>query len=580
MLVASLGDVFFYGEELAKAAAGKALLDGLEVEHHQLAYHYYEGGGFVFSHLDALFFAAFGPSLLTLKGVALSWTALTLVAGVALAARCFGRAAGGWFGALFVLAPQSFQKLSLLALGIHFEAGLFLVLALLLLVRIVIEGRRAPWSFGLLGLACGFGLYFSYQCLLVLAYALAVLAILRGRDLLGVRGLAALLGLCLGAAPLAAMAATVGAEVLDIHGASLGAAASDRVTRLGAFAASLLERRSWVELTGMAAWSLTPLAGSVWLVAGARDARARAGALLLGGFLALFLAVYAASDFAVGEVYHYFRLNRLSPAWMLSALLAAGVLSRGWLATSTAVRWGTRGLGAILVACGGADLAQSLGPSTSAGWSGNLARLASMPGYSYGSYLPRLLEHSGGGPLETARLALGFVEPQRSWLRAEIGQALLCVQAQSVEQAAERARQLDPLDWEGYLLGAGPLWAQLHRLGTAGRVAALSSLPDELEGVLAEASGRFGGGLRVSPEGLRRELGEALSAGAPARWIEGLGWRLSRVEADARAADQVHPGFLLDPGSADAFLEALPTPDVRAAMRRGWERALAERTLP
>ena len=33
--------------------------------------------GFVFSHLDALGFARAGPSLLTLKGAALAWTALS-----------------------------------------------------------------------------------------------------------------------------------------------------------------------------------------------------------------------------------------------------------------------------------------------------------------------------------------------------------------------------------------------------------------------------------------------------------------------------------------------------------------------
>ena len=44
-LVLSLADVFFYGEELEKGTAAKAMLDGLDVPHHQLAYHYYEAEG-------------------------------------------------------------------------------------------------------------------------------------------------------------------------------------------------------------------------------------------------------------------------------------------------------------------------------------------------------------------------------------------------------------------------------------------------------------------------------------------------------------------------------------------------------
>ena len=60
VLVLSLGDAFFYGEELEKATAAKAMLDGLDLDHHHLAYHYYEGGGFVISHLKALAFFVFG----------------------------------------------------------------------------------------------------------------------------------------------------------------------------------------------------------------------------------------------------------------------------------------------------------------------------------------------------------------------------------------------------------------------------------------------------------------------------------------------------------------------------------------
>ena len=36
--IVALSDVFFWGEELEKGAAAKALLDGIDVAHHRLAY--------------------------------------------------------------------------------------------------------------------------------------------------------------------------------------------------------------------------------------------------------------------------------------------------------------------------------------------------------------------------------------------------------------------------------------------------------------------------------------------------------------------------------------------------------------
>ena len=61
------------------------------------------------------------------------------------------------------------QKTSLLALGIHFEAGLFLLLALGLMVPIALEGSRRARTWFALGATLGFGTYFSYQTVLAVA---------------------------------------------------------------------------------------------------------------------------------------------------------------------------------------------------------------------------------------------------------------------------------------------------------------------------------------------------------------------------------------------------------------------------
>src|SRR5690349_14316110 len=184
ILLVFFADVFGYGEELEKGCEAKAMLDGLPVPHHQLAYQYYEGGGFVVSHLDALAFALFGESLLAIKLVALALGVATLGAGWKLCERLGGRGAARSFALLFVLAPASVQKLSVLALGIHFHALLFVALVLESTAGIVLERDLRPRAWLQLGLLAGFGLYFSYLLALTIAVAATLLVVaLRGERL-------------------------------------------------------------------------------------------------------------------------------------------------------------------------------------------------------------------------------------------------------------------------------------------------------------------------------------------------------------------------------------------------------------
>lgn len=154
-LVLSLADVFFYGEELEKGTAAKAMLDSLPVPHHQLAYHYYEGGGFVVSHLKALAFLAVGENVLAHKLVALVFVLGVLAAGWGFVKASFGTRAASWFALLFIFAPESFQKLSLINLGIHIEASVFLFGTLWLGARLAFGEQRRRREWLLLGLVTG-----------------------------------------------------------------------------------------------------------------------------------------------------------------------------------------------------------------------------------------------------------------------------------------------------------------------------------------------------------------------------------------------------------------------------------------
>jgi hypothetical protein len=356
-LLLAFADVFDYGEESAKACAGKAMLDGLGVPHYQLAFHYYEGGGFVVSHLDALAFALFGPSLLAVKLVALALGGLVLWAGWSFCRRCAGLASARAFALLFVLAPESVQKNSLLALGIHFHALLFVTLILSATVRLAFARDLRPRVWFTWGICAGFGFFFSYQCALTIALSIATLAIVLRRDVLTRATWWGVAGALCGLAPLVWMFAHVDWAVFDIHGAELVGGSETKLDTLKQFFASVFGQREAFDLAGMIAWIAAP---GVAVVALARNtpglarntpglarnqaslapnqasvARgithptravprlARSATILVLAHLVLFVAAYLGSGFTVGRVYHYFPLHRLVPLWFLASLALA-----------------------------------------------------------------------------------------------------------------------------------------------------------------------------------------------------------------------------------------------------------------
>jgi len=565
--VACLADVFFYGEELEKGAAAKALLDGLDVPRHQLAYHYYEGGGFLISHLNALAFLVVGESLLALKLVSLAWSAAILVVGWRFAARHFSEPAANVFALAFVFAPEAFQKLSLLDLGIHFEALLFVTIVLDRTLGIVAADAPRRRDFAVLGLAVGFGTWFSYQIAPVAAFALLLLVVRRPRALLSANAFLGLAATLVGALPLVWTWSRVGDAIFDIHGGALlggsdGAPLARTVETLGAFVASTLGagvRHLWAPLVLPLVLLAALLGGLVrgrrWL-GGAFDAW-----LALVAFGVVYAVVYVASGFAVGAVEHYFVLNRVSLLWWSALVVIAPVLGALWTRAPALARPAVG-----VLAAGGlvATLAVGLEGRPDRPLE-NLATVARTKGYAYPQYLAKIWSHLDGGEEVKLRTLAGFDEPDPRELRVALGMQFHDA-ARPFDELVGVFRRVDPAHVGDYVAGLGPWLAFRHGLDPNARLAHLAEFPTELHGALVEASARFGRALQITREHLLAEARIAWPAEHAARAARGFGERL----ADWARLDRTRAAELL----------AAVDPSRRERLRAGYEAAVRARRLP
>jgi hypothetical protein len=591
-LVVCLGDVFFYGDELEKGATGKALLDGLgaELGHHRLAYHYYEGGGLAVGLLDALAFRLVGQNLLALKLVALGFDVAILLAGVSLARRAFGARAAAVFALFHVLAPESVQKNALLALGIHWQALLFCLVVLDRAGRIALEGetRRANWVTA--GLAGGLGIYFNWGVAPVVAYAALAILILRPRALASRGALLGVAAFAAGLAPLLWMVSRVGGEVLDIHGAGLFGRAADRPlgAELTLFVESIYAGRGLLDLVLVLLVPLAPLAGMAALLPPreaptAAEARARRWALYLAGYLALFTALYLASDFTVGAVAHYFQFHRLSQPWMLGTLLAAGGLA------ALAERGGAKRVAVLvlggLLAFGGLRGALAVvARGNTVDFARNLGILTRTKGYRYDEYVPKVWEHLEGD--DAARLAAlrGFDEPERALLEYTLAVHLFAPGKLGLADVRAEAARLG-FDERDALVALGATWRERYGGELPGRRAAVlerEAVGDGVRPLVEESFGRFGLGFQVTEDRLREELALGLAHDFPPEYFRGLGYRLFSTRGDRELAGywrQTRSPCFVDHDRALGFIGAA---DARVApwLLEGFRRAVAEHSLP
>lgn len=572
-LVLAFGDVFAYLEEAEKAAAGVALLSDLGLERAQLAYHPYEGGGFVVSHLDALVFAALGPSVLALKFVAVALGVVLLAVVWRLALRAGGPVCARVVAALFVFAPASVQQNSLLALGIHFHALVF-VASVLLGSLAVLEGaapRRAVWWWT--GLAAGFGLFFNYQLALTHAVALGAVIVLARRERQHVlRGVPlALGGAALGLAPLGWMAWSTGAAVFDIHGTDPLASGTSKFELLSSFASSLWTGRSGLERAALLAVLLTPWCG---LVAFTQRGALRTLAALVAAHAALFAAAYVGLGFTVGRVAHYFLLQRVMPVWFFGLLATGCGVAALW-------RRGARKLAFALVLApalvGVFDFTRLLAAAQPHDWAAHAQTLATSKAYAYPQYLQKIAPRTGLERVELARLVQRFDEEDREWLGDALANGLYGgtgVTPELVQRELAQAGWSDAASvWRCMGLALRNEWGG----DIAARLERARAQPPEQQAALFEAIGRFGNRFYPTADLVERELAQGLAASAPREFFVGLGLRMWAVRGDARRAHYDAPAsgpWCFDTRAFEALAAAQP-PEVAAALREGFEHAAA-----
>lgn len=592
--VLALGDVFFYGEELEKGTVALMLLDGVDVPYARMPFHPYEGGGFVASHLKALFFLLVGPNVLAHKLAAITWGLGIVFASVGIAWRFAGGGAAMLAGFLMALGPAHFQKQSLLHLGIHYEALLFMgfVFWLGLAVARVPRGE-APAKLTLfgLGLASGFGTYFSYQVPIAVLSVIVLLAATNWRRIFAP---ALIFGTLIGLVPLALMYAAVGSEVVDIHGSEVGGEGG-WARLFGAIRVGLTDDQLLPLFT---IFSASLAAASGLLFARPRGDRALALALF-GGFAVLWVTFAGASGMIQGvtEGAHWVRFIRFAPlVWsllMLVALCAGPAISaRGDERGTPPAKIARIGV-TLLVALGAVHAAQIIDNGSLGRARGNLTALTTVHGYelrgAFAKILPRL-ERPNDSAEGYAAAAAPLFELQgasASFLAAEISAAVAhAAPGFSGDALGQALRERAGMGADGVELGLG---AAVFRAARSNVRGALSDA--ELTPAAAEALGRYGTGFLSQEPYVAGEIESARGTPGETPFLRGLGYRIFRC-----SVMQLYwgPGTKLDPlalrdrilNGAGAFgaeaseVEALMEGIQSAARDYGFPEAIAVKLVP
>ncbi|MBL8859836.1 MAG: hypothetical protein JNL28_15120 [Planctomycetes bacterium] len=557
-LVLSLADAFGYGEEFAKSGAAKAMLDGLGLPHHVLNYAYHEGGGFLVSHLEALGFLLLGPCVLVVKLVAIAFAITTLVVGAWMVAEHVSVRAAYVFATFFVLAPETFQRVSLLSLGTHVEACVFILLAFHFTTRVVrgdgSPNRAAIW----LGLVGGFGCYVGLQMPpVLLVCGIAVLATLRGKVLLGVvvRGLA---GFVIGAIPLWWMMSKIGVGGVYIYRASGAEGRPGFFESLPQLVAPILNSRdplTWAQTIGF-------VAVIAW---GLALRRSRMQWILLG-YLLVFAIGWGASGFVLKYDGTWFYLLRLVPPWLVVTILAAiGVdtlFARGGTARVLALI-----VCATAVLSGVVGFVRLAGEGRPASPRENFDILLHTRGYSHQEYILQVEWHFAGSAEDKARVFLRSKDDP-ALLVPEIANALYSVHSayasdeiknRTLDDVLPQLESVFGANHDLALLGLGMLVHGNWEFDFPAAYARIESLPEKLREPLAESLGRAGRGPAFRTDRLSRHLEVVPPERWHDAWWRGIGWRL-------------HKTFRLRPDLARHAIASLPE-NARAPATLGWERA-------
>ena len=565
ILVLSLADVFFLGEELAHGAAAKAVLDGLPVALPRLSYQYYEGGGLIASLLTAPVFAALGPSHLANKLVALGFDVANLIAGLLLVRRAFGERAAWPFTLLYAFGPAACQQIALLNVGNHHAAiGFFFAVAWLALPILRRPRGSEPSALRCLclGMAAGFGTAFNFLLVPFVGYVAAALLASPPRPRARSWGWLAA-GFAIGALPLIWTVLLVGSQVLDVHGIDLRRAFGAPPTSGGRRIGAILEGigpRAEVQLLALA---LLPLWGVF------ADWRSRAGqgpsaSRFTRSFLLVFLWIFTAasvlSRFHPTSFDHWTQAFRYLPHWGLAVLLSASVLGELRSHPARLARWSGNGLLAAIALLGVSATLSLAREGKARGTAHVLDVLTRGEGFDYNEYLPKLVAHLKGDRATQLGILLHFDDDPRA-LYPEIAWALYPAFDGPPSDTFRELLEAGGEHGHLFLLGLGRALLADSGWDAARAVRATAHRQEDLRPTLFEALGRHGGGGHPVPAMVQHEIELFFQVGAPPSVFVGVGQRL-------------HVAFRLDPEGAREFVAA-QRPEIHHALGQGLETAMA-----
>ncbi len=181
------------------------LFSGLELAHDGLArvLDYQDdlnhGGSVVLLVLAVPWIRLVGTSLVALKGLAIVWSTLTLIAFLVVGWRHWSPRVALWFGLCFVLASPTFARLNVTLVGSHPESLLPVALALDAYLTWARRRRgglsESAWCAFFLGLWSGVAIWMSYVSLLFVAPILVLRALPRPhRTRMGLVGVGWIIG--------------------------------------------------------------------------------------------------------------------------------------------------------------------------------------------------------------------------------------------------------------------------------------------------------------------------------------------------------------------------------------------------
>ncbi len=151
-------------EELYRGNIAKELISGPILPLFDYQRSEYEGGSLVNGVLAVPFFLLFGETLRSLKLVGLLIGTGVFIIWYLFLDRFFNKKVAVWTSLLFILLPPWWIKFGILSCGSQEQVNLFTISAVFIFYQIFfVKSTKA--LFGLLGVICGFGLFFHYSFL-------------------------------------------------------------------------------------------------------------------------------------------------------------------------------------------------------------------------------------------------------------------------------------------------------------------------------------------------------------------------------------------------------------------------------